>query len=80
MNAIIAILAASIPRAAMAIAAKVLTDAVLQDMLERIMIAGLRRAAKLTTTEIDDEAVEVVARAIRGEAPIPLQKDSQRGV
>lgn len=64
MNAFIALLLAGIPNALLAIAAKLLTQAFFQTILEKVIVAGLERASDMTTNTVDDALVEEVKRRL----------------
>lgn len=63
MSALAAILIAAVPNAFMAIVAKLVTQTFLQDVMEKILIRALDKAASMTTNTLDDElAAEVKKR------------------
>ncbi len=66
MGALIAAVAAAIPNAMIAIGAKLLTEAFFQKILERVLIAGLEKAAAMSTNKVDDELVELVKTKLQG--------------
>ena len=65
MNAIIGMLVAVVPQAIMAIAAKLLTQSMVQAALERIVLAGLKHAAKLTVNQVDDQVVADIEQRLK---------------
>lgn len=64
MGAFIAILVASIPNAMLAIASKLVSEKFMQAVLEKVLIAGLQKAAKLSTNTVDDELVADVQKRL----------------
>tara|TARA_R110000803_G_scaffold199859_1_gene264024 strand:- start:2427 stop:2726 length:300 start_codon:yes stop_codon:yes gene_type:complete len=62
---IITTLATMIPSILIKIFAKVLTEDLLQGVLEKLAILCLEKAAKLTTNKVDDELVEMIAVQIK---------------
>lgn len=68
MSNLLAMLVAALPNAIMAIAAKLFTEAFFQKILTKVLIAGARKAASMTTNAIDDELVEDIARALQPQA------------
>lgn len=63
MNALLATLIAVIPNAILGVVAKLATEQFFQSVIERVLIAGLKKAAKMTTNTVDDEIVtDIVAR------------------
>lgn len=66
MNTLIIMLVAAIPRAVLAIAGKLLSDSLIQGVLEKVLVAGLEKAAKLSTNTVDDEIVADIAARLKG--------------
>lgn len=61
MSAMMAMLMAMLPNVFMAIVAKLVTQSFMQAVLEKVLIAGLQKAAALTTNTVDDDLVKLVA-------------------
>jgi hypothetical protein len=57
MATLLAAILAAIPNALLAIGAKLFTDKFLQMVLQKVIIAGLEKAASLSINTIDDEVV-----------------------
>ena len=57
---------ASIPKAFMMIASKIMTEEFAQKIIETIIIYGLRKLAKLTSSPVDDKIVEDIIMQIKG--------------
>jgi len=68
MPSIAALLIAALTQALMASAAKLLTPAALQALLEKIIISGLTHAVKLTKNTVDDALVEEVRARLQAHA------------
>ena len=66
MNTLIALFMASIPKAFMMIASKIMTEEFAQKIIETIIIYGLRKLAKLTSSPVDDKIVEDIIMQIKG--------------
>ena len=66
MNTLIALFMASIPKAFMMIASKIMTEEFAQKIIETIIIYGLRKLAKLTSSPVDDKIVEDIIQQIKG--------------
>lgn len=64
MSGLIAALIAAFPRALLAVLAPLVTEAFLASVLRRVIVAGLRRAARMTVTTVDDALVEDIARRL----------------
>lgn len=64
MSGLMAALAAAIPNALIAIGAKLFTDTFMQAVLQKVIVFGLRKAAKLSTNTVDDELVEDVVKRL----------------
>jgi len=64
MQAIIAIIMAALPKAIMAIAAKLFSDAFVQKILEKIVISGLKYLVTLSTNKIDDGIVADIEKRL----------------
>ena len=65
MSSIFAMLIAGLPKALMAISAKIFTEMFFQKILEKIIIFALEKAVSLTTNKIDDEVVEDIKRKLQ---------------
>lgn len=66
MNIIISMILASLPKIALIIAGKLLSEKFLQALIEDLIIYALRKGAKLSVTPYDDEMVEKMAVQIKG--------------
>ena len=65
MTVLLSTLLAALPRAFMFLLAKLLTEDFLQDVLAKIIIAGLKHAVKLTKNTVDDELVAEVEKRLK---------------
>lgn len=57
MSALIATILAALPNVFIAIVGKLVTESFLQQVLEKVLVHGLEKAASLTTNTVDDEVV-----------------------
>lgn len=64
MGTLTAALIAALTQALLAVAAKILNESFFQSVLEKIIIAALERAAKMTTNSVDDELVAEVKKRL----------------
>lgn len=64
MTALISALLAALPNVLIAILSKFVTESFLQSVLEKVIIAALRRAAKLTVNTVDDELVVEIEKRL----------------
>lgn len=69
MTALIAALLAALPNVLIAILSKFVTEKFLQSVLERVIIAALKKAATLTVNTIDDELVAEMEQRLKEPAP-----------
>lgn len=72
MSALVAMILSVLPRVFLALAAALLKEEFLQDVLTKVIIAGLKHAVKLTNNTVDDEVVASVEKALA-----PPKKDGQ---
>lgn len=66
MSGLLASVVAALPVVALKIASKLFTDAFMQSVAEKVLVAGLRKAASLSTNTLDDELVAEVEQRLRG--------------
>lgn len=64
MQTLIAILMTAIPQALMAIAGRLFTADLFQQILTRIILASLRHAVKLTQNTVDDDIVVEIEKRL----------------
>lgn len=64
MSAIIAMLVAAVPNVFLAVASKLVTEKFLQAVLEKVLVYGLEKVAKISTNSIDDEVVADIKRRL----------------
>lgn len=69
MSAIVAMLLAAIPNVALAIFSKLVTEKFLQSVLEKVLIAGLEKAAKMSTNTVDDDVVADIRQRLTEPGP-----------
>lgn len=67
MSAIVAAILAALPNVLIAIGAKLFTEKFMQAILEKILIFGMNKAAKLSTNTVDDDLAAMVERRLKGE-------------
>lgn len=65
MGTLIAAILAAIPNALLAIGAKIFTDKFFQMVLTRVLIAGLEKAAAMSTNTVDDSIVADIKERLR---------------
>ena len=65
MTTLIAALVAAIPNVLLAIFSKLVTQSFLQSVIERVLAAGLRKAAAMTTNPLDNELAEEVIQQLQ---------------
>ena len=63
-NLLIGVLAA-LPNILVAVFSKILTSAIMQDVIERVIIYSLKKAAPLTTNTLDDELVALITERLQ---------------
>lgn len=72
MSLLVSMVMVALPKALMGIAAKLLTEKALQEVLEKVLIYGLEKAAKISTNSIDDEVVaDIKKRLAEPSEPAP---------
>ena len=60
-------LLAALPKVAVAILGKFVSEKFLQDILEDIFVWSLKKLAPLTTNTLDDELVEIIIKRLKNE-------------
>lgn len=67
MSAIIALVLSAFPNALLGIMGKLVTEKFMQAVLEKVLIAGLEKAALLSTNTVDDDVVRMIKNRLAGE-------------
>lgn len=67
MNMAIAAMLAALPNALLALGAKLFTEKFMQLILEKLLIFGMDKAAKMTTNTVDDDLAEMVKKRLTEE-------------
>jgi hypothetical protein len=65
MGVFISTLASTIPSLMIKILARIFTEAMIQNLLERLILMCLEKASKLTTNTIDDSVVEEIRAKLK---------------
>ena len=65
MNALFIGILAALPNILVAVFSKILTSALMQEVIERVIIFALKKAAPLTTNTLDDELVALITERLQ---------------
>lgn len=65
MTAFLATILAALPNVFLAVLGKIVTQSFLQSVLEKVLIAGLRKATTMTTNTVDDEIVADIEKRLK---------------
>lgn len=65
MNTLITMLLAAIPKVLLGLAAKLLTEKMVQKIAEEVIIYGLQKLTPLTTNTLDDQIAGQIIQAIQ---------------
>lgn len=67
MSAFIATLMAVLPNVFLAVLGKLVTEKFMQSVLEKVLVAGLKTAASMTTNTLDNELVADIEKRLKNE-------------
>ena len=65
MTAFLTMILAALPNVFLAILGKIVTEDFMQGVMEKVLLAALKKAAAMTTNTVDDEIVSMIENRLK---------------